>query len=230
MQRARNPIVSNTILGSPSDKMEEVTYRSEQSTDLRLVMAPSSRLLIKKAAFSIAEAQRITSTDIEEDAVLALEPDRRPPRFYPSERALGELFRAIDDEQFLNTIQCQGPVTLDGTPEIPLMEYVWDWVQRKAIPFRWHQHQNLALEIRDTYNERLVNHAYNFSPDGWHPLTELEVFTGIIVGRDGQGRDRRVRQSSAEMKESFSNDIAWAIEKVRVVARSKSDANTSCRF
>lgn len=179
-------------------------------------MAPSSRLLINKSSMSFAEAaHQSTISDVDEDAVSALDADRRPVRYYQSERILGKLFRAIDDEQFLETIQREGPPSPDGQPEVPLMEIVWDYVQRKTILLEWHQHRPLAREIRDTYNQCLVNKAYNFSPDNCRPLAELEVFTGIIVGKDGKLPNKRVRERSIDMKESFSRDIAWAIDMVR---------------
>ena len=50
---------------------------------------------------------------------------------------------------------------------------------------------------------------YQYSMNRKYPLTELEVFCGTILGKNGGIPNARQRDSSFEMKTKFEEDTAW---------------------
>lgn len=62
---------------------------------------------------------------------------------------------------------------------------------------------------------------YDHSPHPIQPLSELEVFTGTILGKNGGLPSRRLRETSATMKQEFEDHCAHY---VACIARSVEDA------
>jgi len=52
---------------------------------------------------------------------------------------------------------------------------------------------------------------YQYSSHHRDPLSELEVFSGNILGRDGGVSSRRVRQNNISMKEDFNRHVSMII-------------------
>lgn len=184
-------------------------------------LAPSSRVLIGSQNITfeqVVEGDPTAGLD-DEDAVSALEPDRRPIRYYESQKILGRLYRAIDDKKFLADMQAETQRqliadTVSTNPNMSVMEQIWDFVQRKTLLVQWKQHEHFARELRDTYYDNLHESAWVFSPNRGQPLTELEVFTGIILGKEGGIQNKRLRESSMDLREKFARDCQFVIEMV----------------
>ena len=62
---------------------------------------------------------------------------------------------------------------------------------------------------------------YDHSTHPTNPLSELEVFTGTILGKNGGLPSRRVRETSATMKQEFEDHCAHY---VACIAHSADDA------
>lgn len=63
-----------------------------------------------------------------------------------------------------------------------------------------------------SYDDKLYDTMCQYSPHPKASLTELEVFCGTILGKDGSLPSRRSRDASFDMKDKFERDVAWTIE------------------
>lgn len=73
-------------------------------------------------------------------------------KYYESERALGKLYRAIDEQKFLMdlrglstaSIQCEGA----GRSE-DLLPLVWDFIKEQTTLIQWSHHLDFARNLRE---------------------------------------------------------------------------------
>lgn len=145
------------------------------------------------------------------DAVRALDPDRRRPRFYKSPKILGQLYRAIDELKFVRDMQSR--VSQPGTSgsSQTLLHDVWAYVERNVMYIQWNHLRPRAREIRESYEDALIDTMHHFSPHPRDPLSELEVFAGTILGRLGGVPNKRTRDLAVSMKDKFERDVAFHI-------------------
>jgi hypothetical protein len=61
------------------------------------------------------------------------------------------------------------------------------------------------------YETQLVDTIYQFSTHPAHLISELEVFVGTILGKNGGTRTRRLRDLSVGMKEKFERDLGFTV-------------------
>ena len=110
-------------------------------------MAPSPRVVISEVGFIDLEEE-----DNEEDEAFEdLDAERRAFRYYPSNKVLGELYRAIDERRFLVRMQ-QEQMTHLLTSNITsnLLKTLLAYMRRQATlnGIQFDHHHELALEIR----------------------------------------------------------------------------------
>lgn len=134
--------------------------------------------------------------------------------YYPSQKALGKLYRAIDESKFLDEIRQDAKNTPTPLPGDTLMKTLWDYVKRYTILVQWNHLRGSAKEIRECYEENLINMMYEYSMIPHQPLTEIEVVTGIIFGRNEGVQSKRIREISREMKEHFDRDVEFTIRRI----------------
>ena len=53
---------------------------------------------------------------------------------------------------------------------------------------------------------------YEYAPHPSHPLEELEVFTGTIIGKHGGTPTKRQRESSTGMKDKYERDVQFIVD------------------
>lgn len=58
--------------------------------------------------------------------------------------------------------------------------------------------------LLETMDQCSIHHA--------HPLKELEVFSGSILGKSIGAQNRRVREMATVMKERFDRDVTFTVE------------------
>lgn len=63
-----------------------------------------------------------------------------------------------------------------------------------------------------SYESHLVDTLYQFAPNPREPLSELEVFTGTILGKSGGMPNGRVQQYNMDMKAKADRDVQYIIE------------------
>ncbi|KAK8226196.1 RNA-directed RNA polymerase [Phyllosticta capitalensis] len=177
-------------------------------------MAPGPRVFIEKKGivFPDNEDGELAEDDDDEDPIEALDPDYKTYRYYESERVLGQLYRAIDEKKIFQELQMAGRRGVRGNGA--LMERVWAHVRTETQLIQWAQYQDLAKEIRDTYESNLLDIMSEFSPHPQFPLSELEVFGGNIIGKSNNSTSQRMRNMAAQMRERFEHDVAFTVDRI----------------
>ncbi|KAL1640179.1 hypothetical protein SLS58_007130 [Diplodia intermedia] len=157
--------------------------------------------------------------DDDADAFEALDPDLRSYKYYASDRVLGHLYRAIDEKTIFEDMHRRirsstTPLRAadDGTA---LLSHIWQYVVRETALIQWESYKPLAREIRDIYESNLLDAMSDFSTHPRHPLSEIEILGGNIIGRSGGGSaSRRVRERTAEMNKRFERDAAFVVQRI----------------
>ncbi|KAE8441828.1 hypothetical protein EG329_004281 [Mollisiaceae sp. DMI_Dod_QoI] len=125
-------------------------------------------------------------------------------RYYESDRIIGKLYRAIDEREIFEEIQKRSMKV--GTNSISTtIGTVWEHVQGACELIQWKHLMDEARGIREMYEDCIFNIMKDFSNHPHRPLSELEVFAGSILGRDG-APNRQQRDLSISMKEKFDED------------------------
>lgn len=114
-------------------------------------MAPSPRVQVEPntTRFEVDRDHTNFADDEDEDVVGALDPDVRSYRYYHSNNVLGQLYRAIDEKEFLAELQGRAEDVRD--PSQTLIFRIWEWVQHETIGVLWEHHQEWAQRIRDEF-------------------------------------------------------------------------------
>ncbi|KAL9096449.1 MAG: hypothetical protein Q9165_001446 [Trypethelium subeluteriae] len=134
--------------------------------------------------------------------------------YYPSHKALGRLYRAIDEHKFLQEVRGDAQHITTLLPNEPLVKSLWEYIKRNTMVLQWEHLRDLANEIRESYEDNLIDMTYKYSTVPHHPLTEIEVITGIIFGRNESGYSKRLRENNMEMKEQYDRDVQFTISRI----------------
>lgn len=126
--------------------MQECPKRDRNRPDF---MAPGPRVVIdEKGANVLPEDDE--QDDLENDPVADLDPANRRLRYYRSEKALGHLYRAIDEHQFLRNIHNRRRLLVPSRLNT-LMPRLWDYIRRNNIFVEWEHNRQLARQIKEAY-------------------------------------------------------------------------------
>lgn len=167
-------------------------------------MAPGSHISIDK---------ELKYEDVVNTYFSALSEERSSQtRYYESKRVLGTLYRAIDERGFFLNLQKRLLKHGKGIDE-PLIMELWRYVSQEVSLLQWHDNVDWALEIREMYEDNLRDTMHQYSVEPSHPLSELEVFIGYIVGRNG-AQSKRQRELSKGLKEKFDRDVTFTIDNI----------------
>ncbi|KAF2459589.1 RNA dependent RNA polymerase-domain-containing protein [Lineolata rhizophorae] len=191
-------------------------------------MASGPRLIVLDNHITGFQEDAFIDGDDEEDNPLEdILPRHLPKMFYKSDRVLGQLYRAVDEEQFLTSLKVSpmksngnGLVTYtsNGSSNVnnkPLMQRLWAYVERETRGLQWKHHEPIARSIRATYEYNVKSIMYDYQPLPGSPLTELETYAGFVLGRKrGSDRSRRLREMSKSLKERFDRDVAATVEEI----------------
>ncbi|TAQ89950.1 hypothetical protein B7494_g1737 [Chlorociboria aeruginascens] len=132
-----------------------------------------------------------------------------PFTYYPSDKILGKLYRAIDEREIFGEVQHR--TLLAGTSHTStIMSDVWRYVQETCHGFQWEHLKEFAWDTRDMYEEGLSNIMLEYSEHPLRPLSELEVFVGNILGRTG-AQSKQQRELSVTLKERFNDHSAFVV-------------------
>jgi hypothetical protein len=138
-------------------------------------------------------------------------------RWYPSEKVLGHLYRAINEHKFLEDIRQQLYHSSTRRPNSLLSKvlmYMMKQSEKLRLQTNWERYTDWATDCRERYNEHMRALMNQYSDTPWNSsLTEAEVFVGTIVGRGKQTRHQK--DSSVAMKESYDGLVAFFIAELR---------------
>lgn len=166
-------------------------------------MAPSPRVFIDEQG-----PIQFEDTNSPDEILEDLDVEVSPMRFYRSHKALGHLYRAIDEDRFLSTMQqTHGALLLaavgGATPTERLLAYMLRQATQYGILYT--QHAALAKEIRAGYEDSLLDLLYQHGPSSHQPATEYGAFAGCILGRRGGAQGKPLRELSKSMREQFES-------------------------
>ncbi|KAF2211972.1 hypothetical protein CERZMDRAFT_68227 [Cercospora zeae-maydis SCOH1-5] len=172
-------------------------------------MAPSPRVVVSTEGLLALEEE-----DNEQDEAFdSIDAERRPMRYYESTKALGQLYRRIDERQFLADMQREFRAVNGSSARRDLMPELLRYVIRTAtVTFGgnlYTQHKNLARDIRSSYEDSLANLMCDCEPTPHKSLTESEVFAGEILGRHNGPDGKQLRELSEVMRNRFKQIVDY---------------------
>lgn len=106
-------------------------------------MAPGPRVKIAEDISLLENDSQGLLADEDEDD----ENDRRPMRYYKSNRVLGQLFRRIDERDFLETLKA----STRQQPRADILQSIWAYVESETAGFQWDHHVHTGLNIKELY-------------------------------------------------------------------------------
>lgn len=136
-------------------------------------------------------------------------------RYYESNKILGCLYRAIDEQKIWKE-NVRSKIR-------PLGASFWDEFILKIRPRyealtmetgAWTDYLETAREIRDCYEEAISYAMAQYSEHPIKPITELEVFIGNILNRSGIQTNRQ-RDTSIKLGEQFDHISVWITKRMR---------------
>ncbi|OCL01938.1 RdRP-domain-containing protein [Glonium stellatum] len=177
-------------------------------------MATGPRVIVEKRGAVFNDDDDGEEED-EKDPVSAMDPDGKSYRYYESNKVLGRLYRAIDEKAFFEQMQKDSKCLASRDPtRRSLMDKLWDYVRREAALVQWREYAGLAKESREAYESNLLETMDQYSIHHAHPLRELEVFSGSILGKSIGAQNRRIREMTAEMKDRFERDVTFIVDRI----------------
>ncbi|KAJ8612959.1 hypothetical protein MRB53_037167 [Persea americana] len=137
-----------------------------------------------------------TAEDRDDDPVANLD-HSKASLYYESPKVLGQLYRNIDERKFLSDFHdpTSGIGAGAGAREDSLMGKIVKYIGKSTHLIHYSHHWNLACEIRE-------------APFPRHPISELEVWCGTIMGKTGLP-NKRTRETAVGLKEKFERDVAF---------------------
>ncbi|KAI7090193.1 RNA-directed RNA polymerase [Hortaea werneckii] len=178
-------------------------------------MAPSPRVFITKQGYMDFEDEEY----VDDDAFEGMDLEKKPYRYYESQKALGHLFRAIDERRFIHSMQHERQLWMDSevTPLTRrLLDRLFAYMKQYAHSWGllWEHHLDLSRDIKLSYEESVADLAYQFEPTARSPLSEDEVFAGSILGRQGGQQGKGLREMSKSMRERFETVVEYATARI----------------
>ncbi|KAB8342826.1 hypothetical protein FH972_022424 [Carpinus fangiana] len=158
--------------------------------------------------------------DEHEDPVSLLQPDRPRPLFYRSRNILGKLYRAVDEDSFLPKLHVDDQkrririaTSHRGVlARKTIMEQIWDYIKKHCQLLEYQHYKALAGEIKQAYESDLCDTMFYYSSHPRQPLTEVEVFSGVILGRAGGMPNKRTRETNVDMKGKYDRNVSYIVD------------------
>lgn len=138
-----------------------------------------------------------------------LDDDVHSFQYYKSNKILGKLYRAIDEQGIFGEVQQRSR----NKTHTRVMDQVWAYVQKQCMFNQWEHLKSWARDIRDMYEGCVLDIIANFSTNPLHPITEVEVVVGNILGARG-AQTKKQRELSTSMKETYDRDVAFCINSI----------------
>ncbi|KAI9685260.1 MAG: hypothetical protein M1822_004633 [Bathelium mastoideum] len=189
--------------GIPAN-MREMPKHSKCRPDF---MAPGPRVEIRDHPEISLEKE-----DEGSDALLANEESKYV--YYKSHKVLGKLYRMIDEHKFLEEVRKDAEQQTRLMTNELLLEKLWVYIRRYTMLLQRDHLRELASEIREGYEENLINLMWEYSTHPHLPLTEIEVVTGVVFGRSEGAQNKKLREACMEMKEQYSRDVEFTIRRI----------------
>jgi hypothetical protein len=166
-------------------------------------MAPTPRIQLTETG----ELEIEELADFDDDAFEGIDEERKPLRYYRSEKVLGYLYRNIDEKKFLDDIHDHhGSKVRTGVSSYGLMGKLCNYVIHHATMYGvlYDHHMEFARDVRAGYEHSLHDILHQYEPTSNMPLSEAEAFAGTILGRQGGAQGKPLRELSKTMRDRFT--------------------------
>lgn len=178
-------------------------------------MAPGTNLVINE--LGAAELEELEQDDIDEpDSISVLDADKGRTRYYRSEKVLGILYRRIDEKKFFDRMKNDFESFRQTWDNESLIEKVRRYIVRESRHVQWDHYWDFAEELREQYEDNMLEIMDTLRPTRGKPLTELEVFSGNILGKKERAPSRYIREANLEVQERFNRDVSTFIRRIIV--------------
>ncbi|KAI1169475.1 RNA dependent RNA polymerase-domain-containing protein [Nemania sp. FL0916] len=186
--------------GIPVDMSKMASLRAKYRPDFMAPAPPTN--IVDKTEIQF-EASLPPAADEDED-------DDVGPKhmFYPSDKILGKLYRAIDEKQIWRddihvVVNRFGPSLWDE-----LIVNITGKCQELFGEIHWQRAKDEASSIRQAYDDQIWTATLDYSDHSTKAITEVEVFTGTIFNKSGI-QTRRQRDKSTQLKDEFDRITKW---------------------
>jgi hypothetical protein len=167
-------------------------------TLLSLAPGPITRIHDKWELLFNRDDEASSDADDDDDARLCY-------KYYRSDRILGKLYRAVDEEKIWHEDVRRVP-TGGSSFWDDFLNMVNNRIAalRVAAEVDWTAKAGIAKHMRQVYEDNLVDTMWYFSEHLAQPLSELEVFTGSIISQEsGASPNQRQRDRSRKLRDEF---------------------------
>lgn len=127
-------------------------------------------------------------------------------RYYESDRVLGKLYRAVDEEVFFQELEDDASSFFSREADDTALGEMLEWVEEQVDTDVMDDYAKLAIEARNYYETTMKGIMSRYTVHKNDPLTEKEVFTGVILGRSGAG-NKYQREQAECMKSHFNWEL-----------------------
>ena len=111
--------------------------------------APGPRVLINNTV-NLEEGQNPEDMEPQYDVEELDDISQPPTRYYPSQKVLGQLYRAIDEQKFFEEIQTQPRSSgQSSTIQRSLLDQAWRYVEEKTSLIQWQHLVDFARDIKE---------------------------------------------------------------------------------
>ncbi|KAF2849275.1 rna-dependent rna polymeras-like protein [Plenodomus tracheiphilus IPT5] len=176
-------------------------------------MAPGSNLVINE--LGSAELEELEQDDVDApDRISVLDADKARIRYYRSDKVLGVLYRDIDEKKFFARMKSDFESFRHTWRGQSLMSKLRTYIERETHGVFWEHHRNFAKNLREYYEDNMLEIMDTLRPTRGQPLTELEVFSGNILGKKERAPSRHIREANLEVQERFNRDVSAIIRRI----------------
>ncbi|OAG38067.1 hypothetical protein AYO21_07657 [Fonsecaea monophora] len=152
---------------------------------------------------------------------------RQRYRYYESDRILGRLYRAVNEDAFFDDLEDDTSSLFSNPATDEVLRDVCDWVENHLGFSRIETFLAAAREVRDYYESMLTDIMSSYAVRRTEQLTEKEVFIGKILGRSGAATKRQ-REQSDYMKLQFNHELRQIKSRMEVLTMDDGDSGFVC--
>lgn len=168
-------------------------------------MAPGPECIINDLGKIDLQEPEVNDID-EPDSLSVLDPDKARYRYYRSEKALGHLYRNIDEWKFLDRMRGAFVAAEQGSGGESLMQKLERYIDRETPNIQWQHHIPFAENVREYYEDNMLDIMDTLRIHRGKPLTELEVVSGNILGHKQRASNRYIYEANIEVQSRYGRD------------------------
>ncbi|KIX94715.1 uncharacterized protein Z520_09405 [Fonsecaea multimorphosa CBS 102226] len=177
--------------------------------------------------FMAPSASTIVEKGIKRPEEAALPDGRQRYRYYESDRILGRLYRAVNEDTFFDDLEDDTSSLFSKEPTNDVLRDICDWVVSHLGHPRVQAFLTQAREVRDYYESSLLEIMSLYAVRRTERLTEKEVFIGTILGRSGAG-SKHQREQSDYMKSQFNYELREIKSRMEYLTTEDGDEGFLC--